>query len=154
MNPNPVHPMHQRNQLNQLCATLLCCLSFAAASATASDLVFYPLNPSFGGNPGNGPGMLASASATKKHVEKSAAGGSFLNQTPLEQFNQTLERNVISQLSSAASSKVVSPDGKLTPGTLSTANFSINIVDMGGGALRVTTTDKVTGSATTFTVQQ
>jgi curli production assembly/transport component CsgF len=129
-------------------------LSLCGAGANASDLVYYPGNPSFGGNPGNGPGLLASASATKKHTETSPKGGSLLNQTPLEQFNQTLERNVISQLSSAASSKVVGPDGKLTPGTLSTANFTISIVDLGGGALRVTTTDKVTLSSTTFTVQQ
>lgn len=131
-----------------LCSLLLC------SSASASDLVYYPINPSFGGNPGNAQGLLASASSTNKHVAKSSASSSLFNQTPLEQFNQTLERTVTSQLASAASSRLIGSDGKLTPGTLTTANFTITIVDLGGGILRVTTTDKVTGATTTFTVQQ
>jgi curli production assembly/transport component CsgF len=140
-------------KINHLSMHLLFPLLYCA-NVGAGDLVYYPVNPSFGGNPGNASGLLSSASATNKHVAKSSLGNSFLNQTPLEQFNQTLERTVTSQLSSAASSKLIGADGKLTPGTLSTANFTITIVDLGGGVLRVTTTDKVTGASTTFTVQQ
>lgn len=128
----------------------LCTLS---TGSSASDLVFYPNNPSFGGNPNNGPGLLASANATKKHVEQNSQGASILDKSPLEQFNQTLERNVISQLSSAAGSKLIGPGGTLIPGTLTTANFNITIVDLGGGVLRVSTTDKVTGNTTSFMVQ-
>ena len=36
-----------------------------------------------------------------------------LNQTPLQQFNATLERTVLSQLASAATSKLLGQDGKL-----------------------------------------
>lgn len=141
--------MKQNRLLPALLGLLIC-----SDHAIASDLVYVPVNPSFGGNPGNAPGLLASASSTNKHVAKSSFGSSFLNQTPLEQFNQTLERTVTSQLASAASSRLIGSDGKLTPGTLTTANFTITIVDLGGGILRVTTTDKVTGATTTFTVQQ
>lgn len=122
--------------------------------AGATDLVYTPNNPSFGGNPANGPVLMATASATKKHVESSSQVSSLLNQTPLEQFNQTLERNVIGQLSSAAASKLIGPGGTLIPGTLSTANFTITIIDLGGGALRVSTTDKITGDTTSFVVQK
>lgn len=120
----------------------------------ASDLVYVPNNPSFGGNPNNAAGLLASAGATKKHIEKAAKGSSPMGQTPLEQFNQTLERNVVSQLASAATSKLMGSGGKLIPGTLSTSNFTITILDMGGGALQVSTTDKMTGAITSFMVQQ
>lgn len=129
-------------------------LFLCATAALAGDLVYFPVNPSFGGNPGNAAGLLGSASTTNKHVDKGSAGSSFFNQTPLEQFNQTLERTVTSQLASAASSRLIGADGKLTPGTLTTSNFTITIVDLGGGVLRVTTTDKVTGASTTFSVQQ
>jgi curli production assembly/transport component CsgF len=133
---------------------LSCLALWFAQSANASDLVYTPNNPSFGGNPNNGPVLMATASATKKHVEQSSQGSSLLNQTPLEQFNQTLERNVIGQLSSAAASKLIGPGGNLIPGTLSTANFTITIIDLGGGVLRVSTTDKITGSTTSFVVEK
>ena len=139
---------------NQRHGSLLACLLLGWGSVSASELVYYPNNPSFGGSPGNGPGLLASATATNKHVAASGLGASLLNQSPLEQFNQTLERSVVSQLASAATSKLIGTDGKLTPGTLSTANFTITIIDLGGGALRVTTTDKITGNTSSFTVQQ
>lgn len=133
----------------------LCCLLLASAmgGALASDLVYVPINPSFGGNPNNAAGLLGSAQSTKKHEEKSQAS-SLANQSPLAQFNQTLERTVIGQLASAATSKLISADGKLIPGTLQTANFTIGIEDLGGGMLRVTTTDKVTAATTSFMVQQ
>lgn len=133
------------------CMAALACL-LALCHTHATDLVYTPGNPSFGGNPNNAAGLLGSASATNKHTVATAS--SLLNQTPLDQFNQTLERSVVGQLSSAASSRLIGADGKLTPGTLTTANFTISITDLGGGALKVTTTDKLTGASTTFSVQQ
>lgn len=126
-----------------------------ANGATATELVYGPVNPSFGGYPANGPGLLATASATNKHKEDKGLGGaSVFDQSPLAQFNQTLERTVLSQLASAATSKLLGQDGKLVPGTFSTANFTITVIDLGGGMLRITTTDKSTGTTTTFEVAQ
>jgi curli production assembly/transport component CsgF len=133
-----------------LVSGLLFCSGFAAAS----ELVYVPVNPNFGGSPSNGPGLLASASATNKHGLQSGLGSSSLTQTPLEQFNQTLERMVLSQLASSATSKLMGQDGKLIPGTFSTENFIITVTDMGGGILRVTTTEKATGAVTSFEVGQ
>ncbi|NHZ90807.1 curli assembly protein CsgF [Massilia sp. CCM 8733] len=131
------------------------CMALLAGSASATELVYQPVNPSFGGYPANGPNLLASASATNKHKESSGLGGSSMfDQSPLAQFNQTLERTVLSQLASAATSKLLGQDGKLVPGTFSTANFTITVLDLGGGMLRITTTDKTTGATTTFEVAQ
>lgn len=138
-------------------AGLACCLAFCSGGAAATELVYVPVNPSFGGNPNNGPGLLASALATNKHKEISASGlgaSSLLNQSPLDQFNQTLERTVLSRLASSATSQLIGADGKLMPGTFATTNFTITVTDIGGGMLRILTTDKTSGASTSFEVGQ
>ena len=129
-------------------------LALTAGSACATELVYVPVNPSFGGHPSNGPGLLAAASATSKHKENPLGGSSLTDHSALGQFNQSLERTVLSQLASAATGKLLGADGKLVPGTFTTANFTITVVDLGGGVLRITTTDRATGATTTFEVGQ
>jgi curli production assembly/transport component CsgF len=138
----------------RLSLPLACGLALCGGAACASELVYVPVNPNFGGAPSNGPGLLGSASATNRHGQSGLGGASPLNQTPLDQFNQTLERMMLSQLASAATSKLMGSDGKLLPGTFSTENFVITVTDLGGGQLRVTTTDKTTGAVTSFEVGQ
>lgn len=128
------------------------CMLLMAAASQATELVYIPINPSFGGNPLYGPVLLGGAQATNKHKEADLLNGSSLSrQTPLQQFNETLERSILSQLASSATSKILS-GGQLSPGIVETGNFRINVVDMGNGALMVTTTDKVTGASTSFQV--
>jgi curli production assembly/transport component CsgF len=124
------------------------------SAADATELVYVPVNPAFGGSPLNGSVLLGNAQAQDKHKDpdaKDSLSNSSLNKTPLQQFNESLERSILSQLASAATSGVIS-NGKLVPGTVETSNFTINIADLGGGLLRVTTTDKVTGATSTFEV--
>jgi curli production assembly/transport component CsgF len=129
-------------------------LALLTSGACATELVYVPVNPSFGGYPANGPNLLAAASATNKHTAGGLGGASPFDQSPLAQFNQTLERTVLSQLAAAATSKLTGMDGKLVPGTFSTANFIITVTDLGGGVLRVSTTEKSTGVTTSFEVGQ
>lgn len=121
------------------------------ALALATELVYVPVNPSFGGSPLNGSVLLGAAQAQSKHKEPESA---LSQKTGLQDFNELLERSILSQLASAATSSVLGSNGRLTPGTVQTGNFRINIIDQGGGALRVTTTDIVTGQTTTFEVRQ
>ncbi len=138
------------NTVRLLAAAFGAALAMAgAAPALATELVYVPVNPAFGGNPLNGPGMLAAAQAQNKH--KVPAASSAFGKTPLEQFSDMLERSVLSQLSAAATASVIG-NGKLKPGTVETGNFRIDIVDAGGGVLIITTTDKVTGATTSFTI--
>ncbi|MEO7494083.1 MAG: curli assembly protein CsgF [Massilia sp.] len=141
--------MSHRRSRNVVCGLVL-----ASGFTHATELVYVPVNPNFGGSPNNAPGLLAIGSATNKHGLQSGLGGSSLNQTPLQQFNQTLERMVLSQLASAATSKLMGQNGKLVPGTFTTENFIITVTDLGGGILRVTTTEKATGVVTSFEVGQ
>lgn len=136
--------------LKALRPALLAAAALAAAGASGSPLVYVPVNPTFGGNPLLGNTLLNTAQATNKHKDPAAARSS-LAKTPLQQFNDMLERSVLSQLSSAATAGVMG-NGKLKPGTVETGDFRIDIVDAGGGVLIVTTTDKVTGETTSFQV--
>ena len=141
---------------NTLCATSFALLaSVAAQPSVATELVYYPLNPSFGGNPLNGPVLLNSAEAQNKHRDPDAGGAGGLGsveRTPLQEFNEMLERSILSRLTASAVSSIVGADGQLQPGTVETGNFTIGIVDLGGGLLRITTTDKTTGASTQFEV--
>src|SRR5690606_38775070 len=122
--------------------------------ANASELIYYPLNPSFGGNPLNGPVLMNSAQAQNKHTDPSAgaARAGFEPKSALQQFNETLERSILNRLASSASASISGPGLGLQPGTVETGNFVIDIVDLGGGLLRITTTDKVNGTSSSFEV--
>ena len=134
-------------------AALLLTAGSLASQAVATELIYYPRNPSFGGNPAYGHVLLNSALATKTHeapTEDDFRG--FEEKSPLEQFNEALERQVVNRLTTAASAKIIGPNGNLIPGNLETDNFIINIADLGNGMLNVSTTDKLTGNTTTFMV--
>lgn len=125
-------------------------------AAQATELVYQPVNPAFGGNPLNGSVLLGNAQAQDRHKDPEAQKNSLqggLDKTPLQEFNEILERSILGQLANAATGSVIS-NGKLVPGTVVTGNFTINISDLGGGLLRVTTTDKATGATSTFEVGQ
>lgn len=119
--------------------------------AGAWELVYVPINPSFGGNPNNGAFLLGTAQAQDKHKDPDS-GTSASSTSSLEEFNSMLERSILSRVSSAVSSSVVSSNGTLIPGTLDTANFTISITDMGGGVMNISTTDKITGQTTSFQI--
>lgn len=134
-------------------AALLITAASLTGQAVATELIYYPRNPSFGGNPAYGHVLLNSAIATKTHTDPSLDDrGALEDKSPLEQFNETLERQVINRLTTAATSKIIGPNGNLIPGTLETDNFIITIADMGNGMLNVTTLDKLTGASTSFLV--
>lgn len=123
---------------------------------TASELVYHPYNPSFGGSPLNGPVLLNSAIATRKHKAPDIDSDRFgiEEASPLDQLNETLERLIVGRMASAATTAILDEEGNFTPGTLETENFIITVVDAGGGMLTVTTFDKTTGGSTTVEVNQ
>lgn len=139
--------------MRRRCKTIVpgLCLAGMAWAAQATVLVYVPVNPAFGGSPLTGTTLLATAEATNKHKDPSIAR-SALDRTPLEQFNDMLQRSVLAQLSTAAVGGVVGSGGKLKPGSVETGDFRIDIVDAGGGVLVITTTDKTTGATTSFQV--
>lgn len=77
-------------------ATGLIVASFLNVSAaTAQEMVYQPLNPAFGGNPGNYGWLLNSANTQNLHEETRESG---FQRDPLADFQNSLQRQVLSQL--------------------------------------------------------
>ncbi len=119
--------------------------------ASAGPLVYYPTNPSFGGNPAYGSVLLNEAQAQDQHkapvVVKTPV-------TALDTFNKRLQTALINRLSSNIISSVVNGTGKVQEGTTETTDFIIKITDIGSGVLNITTTSKVTGQTQSFEYDQ
>lgn len=147
--------MKTHKSMRMLCASIGAGAVLAASQAGATEMVYYPINPTFGGSPLNGSVLMNRAQAQNKHKDpESEAARMFDEQTPLEQFNEMMERSVLNRLASLATQRFTGENGNLQPGTVETDNFTIDIVDLGGGSLRVTTTDRLLGTSTSFEVGQ
>jgi curli production assembly/transport component CsgF len=125
---------------------LLVIYMISLPSVFATELVYTFENPSFGGNPLYGAALLNNAQAQNEEKDTLA------DQTPLEKFNETLQRSILNRLSSTVAGQVIGDQGELIPGTVETTDFIIDIVDIGGGLLTITTTDKATGNSTSFSI--
>jgi curli production assembly/transport component CsgF len=125
-------------------------LSLSVLPGMATEMIYTPINPSFGGNPNNGAVLLSYAQAQNSFKDPSIKAQPEL--TALQQFNQSLQRSVLSRLSSAATTNLLGPSGKLVPGSIDTGDYRIGITDTGNGVLQVTTTDKNTGETVQFQV--
>ena len=141
------------HRLRPVVATLVLCVQ-----AQATEMVYVPVNPVFGGNPLHGPNLLATAQAINSYKDSFHAGasvaGSLSGHSALQQFNELLQRSILSRIATASASSVIGSDGKLIPGSLDTRDFKIEILDLGGGLLQIKTTDKTNGSSTSFQVSQ
>lgn len=121
-----------------------------AISGSASSLIYKPVNPSFGGASGNGSYLLSNAKAQNQFEDPASKKK---NLTPLEEFNQRLQRSLLSRMTSVISRSVIGSNGAVHPGTFETTDFIINISDLGGGKMNITTTDKVTGDETSVVIE-
>ena len=127
-----------------------CALILALSQAAATEMIYTPVNPSFGGNPNNGALLLSEAQAQNNY--KDPAIKVVADLTALQQFDQSLQRSVLSRLSAAATTSLIGTNGQLIPGTIDTGNYKIVISDLGSGILQVSTTDKTTGENVSFQV--
>ncbi|WP_299311029.1 curli assembly protein CsgF [uncultured Halomonas sp.] len=122
-------------------------LAVASASALAGELVYRPLNPSFGGDPLRGGYLLNKAQAQDTRRDPNAPDFRSLNQTDL--FIQELRSGV---LNSALSQAL---QGDASPTTIRSATLDIMLIPSTTGAgfnLRIT--DKTTGEITDISFGQ
>ena len=132
-----------------LCSGLLGFMGmFINPSALADQLVYMPVNPTFGGNPLNASGLLANANAqnqTKAPVADPAS--------PLEKFQNQLQNAVLSRIQSNVLSDLF--DNKTIdftkPKTYVAGDYVITIQQNADRTVTMTTTDKtIPGSGTTI----
>ena len=117
----------------------------------AGPLVYYPINPSFGGNPGYGAVLLNEAQVQDQHKAPVVTKAPV---TALDTFNKRLQTALINRLSSNIISSVVNGTGKVEAGTTETTDFIIEITEIGSGVIRITTTAKATGLSQSFEYDQ
>ncbi len=131
---------------------LACCL-LPALPAGATDLVYKPVNPSFGGDSLNGPNLQNSANAQNHYTAPASAlsASSYGATSSLQQFTTMLQQSILSRIASAVSGSVVDAKGNLVPGTVTIGSISVTVLDL-GTTLKITTLDTSSGQSNTFEV--
>lgn len=131
--------------------TLIIVFFFVAGKTYAQDFVYTPKNPAFGGNPYNYSWLLSSAQAQNDIKETSTSSVySGYNSDPLGDFTESLNRQILSQLSRQIVAKQFG-ENALSSGTYVLGDYQIEIGDQGSG-LNITITDGATGTQTTVEV--
>jgi len=129
---------------------------FFASGASAGQLVYTPVNPTFGGSPFNGAYLLSVANANNFDFLSNPKAAQELNSlTSQESSSQELRQALISALISQASQTVIDSilgtNGQAQDsGTFSLAGETINF-NRSGGEINITLTDP-TGSQTQITI--
>ncbi|WP_217476689.1 curli assembly protein CsgF [Stutzerimonas stutzeri] len=115
-----------------------------SAGASATELVYTPVNPSFGGSPLNGAWLLGNAQAQNSKKDPDAIDRSKLAGTSaLDRFTSQLESRLLADLLN----KMDDPNG----GSLITDDFIVNVVNLDGN-LTVEITDRLTGEVSEIIV--
>lgn len=113
------------------------------STASAGELIYRPLNPSFGGDPFMGSYLLSKAQSQDTNKDPNARGIEPVSST--ERLIQNLESRLISQLISDVGA------GNVGEGSFDSGEFSVVVRDE-GGQLIVRVIDKVTGDVTNISV--
>jgi len=116
----------------------------SAAAVQATELVYTPVNPSFGGNPLNGTWLLNNAQAQNDYDDPDLKSRSTVAGTSaLERFTSQLQSRLLGQLLDNISTG--------NTGSLSTDAFIVNVVD-DSGALTIEVTDRASGEVSEIQV--
>lgn len=117
-----------------------------ATSAAASDIVYTPINPSFGGNPFNSSHLLGIAAAQNKYKDPSATTST----DPAAQFLRTLQSRLLSTLASQITD-VIFGEGAQESGLIKFGDQEISFV-RGIDSVTLTITNLADGSVTEIVV--
>ncbi|MDR6982938.1 curli production assembly/transport component CsgF [Rheinheimera pacifica] len=119
----------------------ICLLLFMlSAGIQATELVYTPINPSFGGNALNGNFLLQKAQSQNAHTA-SRPGQSFV-----DKFREALERSIINSLTRRIA------DGELVEGVYNTGEFLVEVTTGTNGSVIVNITNLNTGEITVITI--
>lgn len=118
-------------------------MTIATTQAQAGDLIYQPINPSFGGDPFVGSYLLGKAQAQDTTTDPNTRSVQSLSST--ERLLQNLESRLISQLISDVSR------GEVDEGSFDSDEFGVVVSDS-SGQLVVRVVDKITGDVTEISV--
>ena len=113
----------------------------------ATELVYTPVNPSFGGSPLNGAWLLGSAQAQNDKKDPDAVDRSIYERpSDLERLTSQLELSLLSELLRDAQAGET--------GSLTTTDFFVRAYNGDAGLLIVEITDRVTGEISEIIIGQ
>jgi len=118
-------------------------MTIAVTQAQAGNLIYQPINPSFGGDPFVGSYLLGKAQAQDTTTDPNTRSLQSLSST--ERLLQNLESRLISQLISDVSR------GEVDEGSFDSDEFGVVVSDS-SGQLVVRVVDKITGDVTEISV--
>jgi curli production assembly/transport component CsgF len=105
-----------------------------AGSAQATELIYTPVNPSFGGSALNGSFLLNKAQAQNDNSRGN-------EKDFVTRFQESLERNIINTITRGVA------DGDITDGTYDTGDFRVEVSPTANGVM-LTITNLLTGEVT------
>lgn len=111
-------------------------ISLPGGTVSATELIYEPVNPNFGGNPLNGSYLLNNAQAQDRHKDPDREDMLYEQPSALDRFTDSLETRLLNQL--------LTDVGNGNSGELITDDFVVQIVD-NDGVLTVLITDRATG---------
>jgi len=118
------------------------CFVFSQWTAFAGELIYRPINPAFGGNPYNYSWLMESANAQNEFKDKD----------PLEDFEDTLKKRILTTLAGRIVDAAFGKYGDaLEAGEYQFGDYNISISTEGGG-INVDIFDQGNGATTTVSV--
>lgn len=121
-------------------------LCFSASGAAAQDMVYQPINPTFGGNPFNSAHLLGVAGAQNKTREPNTA----TTNSQADIFARQLQSRLLSALSSQIVDAIFGENPQES-GTITFGGQTIRF-ERGIDSVNLTITDDGTGEVTTIVV--
>jgi len=115
--------------------------------ANATELIYTPVNPSFGGSPFNGAWLLQSATLQNKFEERRPLREP---KSPLERFTEQLEYSVFSRMANRIVDTAFGED-TLQPGEYVFGNYKISVTTDASGITTIIT-EISTGNTTTIQI--
>lgn len=113
------------NKKHHLCISMIGSILLSAGMAQATELVFQFTNPSFGGNPLN-TFLLAKAQAQN---DKKAPAKLIEKPDQLDQFADSLQRQILYRLSRDIIDKIFGEDNSLQEGIFEVGGFEIEVIE-------------------------
>ena len=117
-----------------------------SVGASATELVYTPITPSFGGSPLNGSWLLGNAQAQNDHKDPDAPSRSASSLSALARFTSQLESRLLSDL--------LVNVGNGETGSLTTDDFIVDVTENDLGDLVIVITDRATGETSEVVVGQ
>ena len=116
--------------------------------AGATEMVYAPVNPSFGGNPNNAPGLLAIAQV-QNQTKAPVIASTVVPTTAVQKFSDSLNSLILSRLASDTLATLFGTSSLLQAGTYTAGDFTVTISQPDSSSnLTIVTTDKSGNSST------